>query len=201
MAVSYNFFWWNLGKNIQTQLSGGDSVSVRGWLDLTRHVLCLPSVSVAADQVTPNLPVWKQQTFIVSWFLWVSQGFSHLKIAWVWGRVSVSELTHVYVGRKLQFLVSGSYCKISYDMASSRVRDTREQERENDQGWSHCVFISWSWKWRAIISVAFYQTPWCNVGGGCARVWTPGWGCNWGRSGQQVTVRSLGWLILREKQL
>lgn len=74
------------------------------------------------------------------------------------GGVSVSELTHVYVGW-LQFLVSGSYCKISYDMASSRVRDTREQERENDQGWSHCVFISWSWKWRAIISVAFYQTP------------------------------------------
>lgn len=58
------------------------------------------------------------------------------------GRPSVSELTHVYVGRKLQFLVSGSYCKISYDMASSRERDTREQERENDQDRSRCDFIT-----------------------------------------------------------
>ena len=55
-------------------------------------------------------------------------------------------LMYMLAGSFSSLLVSVSYCKISYDMASSRARDTREQERENDQDRSHCVFITWSWK-------------------------------------------------------
>ena len=185
-------------------------MSVRGWLDLTQHALCLPSLSVAVYQVTPNLSLWKQQTFIISWFLWVeiqehlSCGSARVAVIWRLsgsGRVCLflSSLMYMLAGSFSSLLVSGSYCKISYDMASSRARDTREQERENDQDRSHCVFITWSWKWRAIISAVFYQTRWYKVGGDCAGV--QGWLWRMWKSGQQVTMWSLGWLILREKQL
>lgn len=100
----------------------------------------------------------------------------------------------------LMYMLAGSFSSLLVDLTARFLmtwRDTRGQDRENDQDRSHCVFITWSWTWRAIISAVFYQTPRYNVGGDCARVC----GCNWGKSGQQVTMWSLGSLILRENQL
>ena len=187
-------------------------MSVRGWLDLTQHALCLPSLSVAVYQVTPNLSLWKQQTFIISWFLWVeiqehlSCGSARVAVIWRLpgsGRVCLflSSLMYMLAGSFSSLLVSGSYCKISYDMASSRARDTREQERKWSRQEPLCLYNLilkvTCHHFCSILSDTLVQSGrWLCRGAG-----VQGWLWRMWKSGQQVTMWSLGWLILREKQL
>lgn len=49
----------------------------------------------------------------------------------------------------LMYMLAGSFSSLLVDLTARFLmtwRDTRGQDRENDQDRSHCVFITWSWR-------------------------------------------------------
>lgn len=153
MAVSYNFFWWNLGKNIQTQLSGGDSVSVRA--DFSQPGMCFAYLQYLLLWIKwPQTYSLKTNKHLLSHDLWVQKSRSNVirsaRVSVIW-RSPGSGGGCLFLS-SLMYMLAGSFSSLLVDLTARFLMtwllpewEIQESKRENDQGWSHCVFISWSW--------------------------------------------------------